>query len=669
MRKILLITSLLLVTGIAHAEKSAVTVSPTAHPALKTASQQKTSAAAKPSAQAITTPSLVTGKQAHTSILAFQSLAQLDQMVALGMSSLAIKLLDDEQTRWPAYSPDWYAFEYKRIVLLANSGRWQQLLDSSNALLKKAISGQQITPRIRQWFTSQQVVAHLHLKQPEIALQKARSVLWNQPAGVDNSKVDMVLRQLIVRAYLQLDDVDDAQKALQKYQQDYGNSKIADTEDWQLLQARVLIRTSRYQEAIALLKPVKGDIAKALGMLAAVRKNPKAAYKIAKAAQKALDTNAKRLLIKHPKATDKPPLSKAEVWAYNYVLYERARLMGFSGQACIALENMLALGDYSNVLGVANNVSADDLWDLYLRIGQSTGNKNNLLVGNDAGWNKLAKKSETKFPIHAEGLYAVLAFNAHDKKSRDMAHRALVGLIAKNKNGMEIVSQLYLRSKHITKLKTVPTKVRFALVDYTIASGQIELAARVMLSLKEPPEDKNPFEWRMRKARVLVLEGNFDQGVEVLRKTVTKLKTMTPAMLDQYFQVVFDLQSVEQNEKALTMFGLIKHEWLNAEYERELYYWKAESNYALKRYAQSAWLYLMSARAIDPDMEDQWSQSARYKAADALTKAGLFDDAYTMYDQLLAMTASKTRRVWLRQAMQHVELLRNADKNKHAVKS
>jgi hypothetical protein len=669
MRKIFLIISLLLVTGAVRAEKSVVTASSVAHPALKPSSQQKPSAAAKPSTQAITAPSLVTGKQTHASVLAFQSLAQLDQMVALGMSSLAIKLLDQEQNRLPAYSPDWYAFEYKRIVLFANSGRWQQLLDSSNAFLRKAIPGQQITPRIRQWFVSQQVVAHLHLKQPEIALQKARSLLWNQPAGVDNSRVDMVLRQLIIRAYLQLDDVDDAQKALQKYQQDYANSKVADTEDWQLLQARVLIRTSRYQEAIALLKPVKGDIAKALAMLAAVRENPKAAYKIVKSAQQALDANAKRLLIKHPKATDKPPLSKAEAWAYNYVLYERARLMDFPGQSCIALENMLALGDYSNVLGVAKNVSADDLWDLYLRIGQSTGNKNNLLVGDDAGWNKLAKKIETKFPVHAEGLYAVLAFNAHDAKNREVAHRALVALIAKNKNGMAIVSQLYLRSKRIARLATVPAEVRFALVDYTIASGQINLAARVMLSLKEPPEDKNPFEWRMRKARVLVLEGDYDQGVEVLRKTIAKLKTMTPAMLDQYFQVVFDLQAVEQNEKALAMFGLIKHEWLNAEYERELYYWKAESNYALKRYAQSAWLYLMSARAVDPDMADQWSQSARYKAADALTKAKLFDDAYTMYDQLLTMTVSETRRVWIKQAMQHVELLRNADKNKHAVKS
>jgi thioredoxin-like negative regulator of GroEL len=144
---------------------------------------------------------------------------------------------------------------------------------------------------------------------------------------------------------------------------------------------------------------------------------------------------------------------------------------------------------------------------------------------------------------------------------------------------------------------------------------------------------------------------------------------MDAAMLDQYLQVVFDLQSVEQHEQALELFGLIKYEWLDAKYQRELYFWKAESNYALHRYAQSAWLYLMSARAVDPEMMDLWSQSARYKAADALTKAKLFDDAYTMYSELLAMTPSETRRSWIRQAMQQVELLRNAENNQHEVKS
>ena len=54
--------------------------------------------------------------------------------------------------------------------------------------------------------------------------------------------------------------------------------------------------------------------------------------------------------------------------------------------------------------------------------------------------------------------------------------------------------------------------------------------------------------------------------------------------------------------------------------KRELYYWKAESNFEIERYGQSAVLYFKSARTVDPDMIDLWAQSARFKAADALVE-------------------------------------------------
>ncbi|MGB5396038.1 MAG: tetratricopeptide repeat protein [Gammaproteobacteria bacterium] len=664
MRATVLTLSLLFAAGLSRAAEPPVST-PTVPTGVKSP-QTSATASAPPTAPA--------------SALAFQSLAQLDEMVALGMSSLALKLLDDEQAQWPQYSPDWYAFEHKRIILLASSGRWQELLQRSNQLLDNAVPNKEITELIRQWFITQQVVAHLQLKQPHPALQKARSLLWNQPAGIDNAPVNVVLRQLIVRAYLQLDDVDDAQKALQKYQQDYADTPVANDEEWKVLQARVLLRTSRYSEAVEVLKTSESGIARALSMVATVRADPRKSFAVVKSVNQILDENA--ALVKKlakaktdkskatkDKATEKKLLSKGEVWAFNYVLYERARLMADPGLACIALEKMLSLGDQSSALGDGFEVGADKLWALYEQLGQSTGNENKLLVGDDAGWAKLAKQIEASSPVRATGLYAVLALNSHTQKSRDDAHRALVELVSKNENGLEIVSQLYLRSTRIAALESLPAEVRFRLVDYALTSGQIDLAARLMLTLQEPPEDKNPFDWRMRKARVLVLEGNYKEGVAVLHKAIEHISQLDAAMVDQYFQVLFDLQAVEQHAQALELFSLIKYEWLDEKYQRELYFWKAESNFALKRYAQSAWLYLMSARAVDPAMTDLWSQSARYKAADALVKAKLYDDAYSMYDELLAMTASETRRTWIRQAMQQIELLRNAENNDKGIES
>ena len=48
----------------------------------------------------------------------FESLAQMNKLIALGVPSLALSLLDEEQNKYRQFSPDWYSFEYKRILSL-----------------------------------------------------------------------------------------------------------------------------------------------------------------------------------------------------------------------------------------------------------------------------------------------------------------------------------------------------------------------------------------------------------------------------------------------------------------------------------------------------------------------------------------------------------------------
>ena len=60
------------------------------------------------------TPPPVDNKQSVT----FKSLAQMNELIELGVPALALSLLDDEQKKRPAFSADWYAFEYKRILLM-----------------------------------------------------------------------------------------------------------------------------------------------------------------------------------------------------------------------------------------------------------------------------------------------------------------------------------------------------------------------------------------------------------------------------------------------------------------------------------------------------------------------------------------------------------------------
>ena len=47
---------------------------------------------------------------------------------------------------------------------------------------------------------------------------------------------------------------------------------------------------------------------------------------------------------------------------------------------------------------------------------------------------------------------------------------------------------------------------------------------------------------------------------------------------------------------------------------------------------------------------------------EALVKAGLYDDAETLYQRLLKVTANESRKAMIQQEMQQIYLLRNASK-------
>jgi hypothetical protein len=357
-------------------------------------------------------------------------------------------------------------------------------------------------------------------------------------------------------------------------------------------------------------------------------------------------------------------LSRAELWSYRYVLYEAALQKKDLPQTSKALKDLLALGNPYSALGEEFYVGGDDLWRLYEGIGNKTGNQSNLLLGDDIAWYNKANELREKKPVEALGLYSVLAFNAHNKTKQELAHKEIVGLLEKDVNGLELINQLYLNGSRISSTEALPVEVRYSLVDYALSKSDIKLAALLMKSLKMPPEGQDVFKWRMRKARVLILEGSYDQGEQVLKKAVAESEVLTPEQIDQFLQVVFDLQAVQRHTQALQSINSLKEEWLNDEIRRELFFWKAESSYVLEQYAGAAWLYLRSAMVADKTQAELWAQSARFKAAGALVKAGLYDDAETMYAELLRFIASDSRKAFIKQEIQQIRLLRNAEETR-----
>ena len=618
----------------------------------KTWAEQNDSPATAPAPVIAPKPAAATLNKASTAIeekqsVTFKSLAQMNELIELGVPALALSLLDDEQKKRPAFSADWYAFEYKRILLLAALERWNEVVERTQWLFDTAKREKHITRKIRLWFETQQVIAKLQLKQSEQALNQLQHLLWSTEPAYRDPSLPAVWRRLVIRAYLQLQADDDARRALVKYERDY---KTDETNiDWVLLQAQLLLRNHRPQQAIQLLEKVSVENAvdiEALLLIAKLQNQPKNAAKINQQMREQLDGQV---------------LSRSARWAYSYVAYLAAKVLSDNSAQILNLEAMLSLGMEYPLFDDNYQVTADDLWGSYNKQGLITANDNGLLFGNDEQWQKLSDRLIKKQPEKALALNAALVLHTDKFATRQQQHKTIVEIIERRKNGLELINQLYLHSNKVTDVNVLPDEVRYRLVDYALSEGIYFEAATIMKSLKEPPQGKTLFDWRMRKARVLILQGEYKQSEDLIRKTFSEMPSITRAELDRFIQVVFDFQTVQQHQQAIQLFDLVSLEKLDENLKREIYFWKAESYFSLEEYDQAALFYLESARAVTEAEHDLWGQSARFKAGKALMLAKIYDDAKKVFSDLLIITASDSRKAIINQNLQKIRLLKTVN--------
>jgi tetratricopeptide (TPR) repeat protein len=582
----------------------------------------------------------------------FESLQQMEELVDLGVPALALSLLEDQQEQRPAFSADWYAFEYKRILMLSALERWQQVIERTQWLFDTAAREKHITRKIRLWFETQQVMARLQLKQSEQALGQLQALLWSTEAQHRDPSLPLIWRRLVIRAYLQLQADDDARRALVKYERDYK----ADEQniDWVLLQAQVLLRTNRPQQAIELLEKIPLENAvdvEALLFIAKLQHDPKKAASINQQMRDKLDGQL---------------LSRSARWAYSYVAYLSTKILGDKAAQIVNLETMLSLGIEYPVFDESYQVTADDLWSMYNEQGLILANDRGLLFGNDEQWQKLSDQLLKNAPEKALTLNTALVLHTENFATMQQQHKTIVEIIEQRKNGLELINQLYLHSEKVPDVNVLPDEVRYRLVDYALSEGDYYEAATIMKSLQEPPPGNTLFDWRMRKARVLILQGEYKSSEDLIHKTFLENARITRDELDRYIQVVFDFQTVQQHEQAIKLFDIVSLDSLDEKLKREIYFWKAESYFSLKKYDQAALFYLESARAVTDAEHDLWGQSARFKAGQALMLAEIYDDAKKVFSDLLLVTASDSRKAIINQNLQKIRLLKSAVKNKQS---
>lgn len=567
------------------------------------------------------------------------TLQEINQIAGSGAIDLSIRILEREQPLLKKQPAQWMAWERQRIQFYKSRKQWHRISERLTPLPDFA------DVDFIFWARTERAIALIALRQGEKARHELRSLIWRLNTDglsqVDNrelltQKRIIQWRRLIIKAYLVDGHAGDAQMASIRLQQDLDTVELSDI----MVRARIAILDNQTDEAIRLLKPFSDKPeAASLLLLAQLRGQVRSPKQIMQAAFRYL--NDKKINAE----------LKVNLWA---VVAESAQQQGNRGITAKAIEHILIDKKNLTLSKSIFQVDNDRLWNAYIDYALSISNDEQLLIGNDKKWLNVASRIKKKKPVGARAMSVFVMLRSQSPELREQAATMFVTALSKMKSGNRLLLELFKSSRQFPETKYIPKAVRLTLVDIALSSSDIDRASELMATIDEPPAGSDQFMWWLRRARILVLGNQAEVGGQALIDLLAKNKTLEQDQIDKLLQVVFDLQTAGQHKLAHQLFDTVLRYTKDEKVQREIYYWMADSRKSQERYADAAQLYLKSAMHPDPDNMDPWAQTAHYQAAESLARAGLYDDATTIFKRLLRVTDDPTRRATLKRELQRL---------------
>lgn len=207
-------------------------------------------------------------------------------------------------------------------------------------------------------------------------------------------------------------------------------------------------------------------------------------------------------------------------------------------------------------------------------------------------------------------------------------------------------------------VEQLPAEAIMLLVDDALRRDDLPLAAQLQSLIDAPPTGVDHGAWTVRTARIFILGGEAQRGAEQLGEWLSGIKQMAPDSLDRVMQIMFDLQFIGEHQLALTLFEIAAPLAQTEGHRRELFFWSAQSWYAVGNFALAAAYYLESAR-LAGEQNPFWEKSALYQAAQALETGLFFDDAAKVYKALLGSSPDPKMQAKLRYRLAQLQRQRN----------
>ncbi|MCW8828885.1 MAG: hypothetical protein OQK94_07515 [Gammaproteobacteria bacterium] len=558
-----------------------------------------------------------------------EELNEIARLAKGGAAELALKLLEENQPEYARGDTQWLRWERMRVRIMEQRGDWQTLAQHLAGLPEG------LPADFNQWVQTRRSRALLLSGQPAQSRQLLRGLLWgaDEEISVELSQ----WRQLVMQSYLHEGRVTDAYVAMLRYQQDYGQ----DGSESVLIRARILLASGHAAEARSLLEGNRRDrTAERLWWLARLRSGEP----------------ADKLL---REIRDTPALEKdspLQQYLHYGAMAEAALAADEPALLILALEQWYRLPAPLEEWNELFAFRVDLLWESYEAYASAVGNREQLLIGNDAAWLKLAEETGQRYPVRKHSLYALLSQQAQSDVVREQAALELAGLLQAQENGMAVVQQLFLHSSRYPKATRLPAGVAYLLVDQAIRDGDLPMASQLLQQLPEPPDNTARFAWQMRRAKVFILAADYASTEALLRQLLPEVTSLDKKQRDQLIQLLFDLQTVGEHTVAYSLLAELYQRVPDLQLRRELLFWMADSRVAQQDPVAAARLYLQSATLIDMASMDPWAQTSRYKAAESLARGGMLADAAYIYSQLLRVTEQPERRAVLRRALEEVRM-------------
>jgi len=521
---------------------------------------------------------------------------------------------------------EWLNWERQLWALYAAQEKWQLLIDRVQAI--PPAFPEQIKTEAEQ----RVVAAYIALGNGS----NARTVLRKRLLSSDlTERHKRELRRQVIETYMADGLLPEASAAAATFQADYR----AQDNDWLLLNAGIALASGDPDRAVNLLAPLDAASARVLRLYARVRNGSLEPLSAIEHGETLLSNEA------------------FTEWQYPLlaVMVDAARRAADVAAEIDLLERYLLVEprQFDPRLSFIPSFSATDLNDAYREYAYGVANEAGYLRGEEDGWGRLATQLDPARGTARRALWATISTTANSNDNRVEATNRFVDAVI-DIGRIRLVSQLFGDIGVMGPLKLSPA-TGLRLSNIAIEAGDMQLAADANATISGPPPGMDDGEWLRQSGRVAIIAGRHEQGAAQLERWIQSRETFTAEETDSVLQPIFDLQTVDQHRLAISLLEQVETRAPGGRYPREIAFWLAESYSATGQHVKAADYFLFSALQKDNGF-DQWGESARYRAADALLEGNFFKDARTLFEDLLKRATEDTRRQALEQKLQDLRL-------------